>query len=1098
MSLLDSIINASVVSVMANSQALAHTNSTTLAQAGTSLPTIQSNMLGSAQQSVNLSSASSSLFAPITSMQAYAIANTPGAGEQAAINNAATVSISQMDSAFTSSLPGSNYGLFDIQNASSQALSSGVNSFSNSLQSINPSVVSSATSVGNTALTSAAQASDNVCTSTYNAASQSLNGQLSSVNSALASNVTSQNAASAASAAASATGTGAASTAAGGVVNNGGSDVFQTNGIFQGTEGAASTVDNTTDVIYQNIKLYVEGIQVPFEDISISQTMGELPSAYFSIPPQAGLMDIARYYQPKVHIFFTDNNLGGDRLLFWGHIIAPNYTKSRSAGMATIGFRCVHKNNLIHQLMLDYTGYVSNATTNVTNPNDNDAVAKINNLNSTQSLIDALKGITSMQTQDTDLIDPSNTDILNADVTKLAQRWSKFQNRYVGMPASIMNMWNQLKKACYTDTSLNTILSRIYIPLLEDGIGFFDRLSGHYYLENIIQTTKQAYCAEAGTSTSAASTVAMVPPAYRLPSVSAISSTLGVEVISNTLGFSGELTDFYQLFSQFYQAFEYEMVTLASPASVPVDPTVTISPDSPSIAATTPMMAVETIIKPQTPFYYSPKCNVLFPKMYSEVSITQEEEIIPTRLTAFHPSLPVNAQGFGTNYRGPQSIRESIAVGAALVESETFASTPETGSPSTPASDINLLNTTGQSFNVPGKYEQGRGLKPMKIVMPQWLAQLTKGRTADNDPTTEVWPAQGTVDYQNLLNLYAAWVDRYGYDIVVDDNGVPSKVRNTNKDRLNPYSTQAGIAAFQRLLFASVDYEYTKLAAQARSGMILGIFNPYIIPGYPMDVLSESPNDPSFHGVCSSVTHSITSRSIQTTIGMVGAMTYSEMSNYYIQPLHPWLQTALNMINVTYGAQTSAAPSGFNSPQVYANTANPSSDTQEYGDVSNVTSVRQTLIGNSNAAITAGTFYQSVLGIGAAAPDDIYDFANGQGIPISRTSGAWSQGSPTSLTLPNGGEANDYLTAVGNLRLVSRPIEGKQAIQNKYQISFVDLTPANYGTSAEQYQNPVLSADLLLEPGASMFLDYDETDVFIGDSWDNQTLRSTSLKSQIT
>ena len=61
-----------------------------------------------------------------------------------------------------------------------------------------------------------------------------------------------------------------------------------------------------TGLIYQNIKLYIEGVQVPFESISISQGVGALPSASIVVPPQSGLMDIARFYQPKVHIFYED------------------------------------------------------------------------------------------------------------------------------------------------------------------------------------------------------------------------------------------------------------------------------------------------------------------------------------------------------------------------------------------------------------------------------------------------------------------------------------------------------------------------------------------------------------------------------------------------------------------------------------------------------------------------------------------------------------------------------------------------------------------------------------------------------------------------
>jgi hypothetical protein len=413
----------------------------------------------------------------------------------------------------------------------------------------------------------------------------------------------------------------------------------------------------------------------------------------------------------------------------------------------------------------------------------------------------------------------------------------------------------------------------------------------------------------------------------------------------------------------------------------------------------------------------------------------------------------------------------------------------------------NLRDTTGPSFNIPGKYEQGRGVVHHKVAMPQWLAMLTQGnnyKTIDN-ATQESWPAKGTDDYNSLLNLYAAWVDRYGYDILENDGNI-SKQRNANLDVLNPYSITAGIQPHERLLFAAADYEYTKQVAASRTGMIDAIFNPYIVPGYPMDVLADSPNDPTFHGLCASVTHSISSRSIGTSIGMVAASTYSELSNYYIPPLHPWLQTALGLINVdwnsssTSGSQSattgSGAPVAFNSSST--SSTPPTSDQQEYGDVSNASSVQATLINNPKGKAAADQFYQSVFGIGAVAPDDIYNFTNGQSIPIARASGVWSVGSNSPKSTANGGDSNDFNTAVGNLRLVSRPIEGRQAIENKFGVKFIDMTPQNYTPTGASYQNPLLSKDILLEPGASLFLDYEETTSFISPAAQNEAGSNSS------
>ncbi len=84
------------------------------------------------------------------------------------------------------------------------------------------------------------------------------------------------------------------------------------------------------------------------------------------------------------------------------------------------------------------------------------------------------------------------------------------------------------------------------------------------------------------------------------------------------------------------------------------------------------------------------------------------------------------------------------------------------------------------------------------------------------------------------------------------------------------------------------------------------------------------------------------------------------------------------------------------------------------------------------------------------------------------------------IPTPNGGDANDYNTTVGNLRLVRRPIETLESIEYKFDYKFVDMTPENYNSSAKVANpNPKLAQDNFMEPGGSLFLDYMETKDFV-------------------
>lgn len=1068
MSLLDSIIDKTVGSVMGSNRALPKITSTTFSQTGYSLLKIQNDAITAATKAVTGGAdlVSPQLYAPIISMRDYALSNVSSSTDKAAISNAAETSMNSVNSMFNLSLPGYTHTLYDIQNAAGQAITDGISSYGVLIGSVNPSLVTQSLNIGNSALVNARTVSDQAAATSFAAANTSVNTSVSDINTQLADSVQAKvdlaNTEAASSASSSTGSTSSTSTTS----SDTGSSVFASTTVAY--EDPAASSDNSTDVIYQDIKLFIEGVQVPFEAVQIHQGIGKFPQAYIQIPPQAGLMDIARYYQPKVHIFYTDPNLGGDRLLFWGNIVTANYAKSRQQASATIGFECVHKNAQLELVTLEFAGYASNAQTQLNDANPTQAAAKVNNLNSTLSIINALQGITGAQTDAKDLLSPSNTRIVDADVSKLDSRFSKTSQRLTGMPSAMMNFWNQLKKECYSNESLNTIMSKMYIPLVEDGLAFFDRLSGHYYIENLIDSSKQDYCPPNATPEATKNKV-MVPPAYRLNSISAIQSSLAVSVINSMLGFSGELTTFYQMFADFYSSVEYEVLTLASPADVPADPTVDVNPDSAETWNAQERVAVETIIKPQIPMYYSPICNVLFPRMYHTIQVNQQEDQIPTRLTAYSDIVPGSQGDLGSSYRAPNSIRESVAIGVALANANNSGQNSQM--------DVNLLSTTGPSFNVPGKYEQGRGVKHKRISLPQWLAYMVKDKMANADsPNQEVWPDKSTAEYKALCDLHAAWIDRYGYDLTVYSDGSTEYVRNENKDSLDPYSPKSKIPPYMRLMFAAADYEFTKAVVASRSGTVEGVFNPYIVPGYPMEILDDSPNHPSFHAMCASVSHTFTSRSIGTTIGFVGASSYTEMINYNLAPIHPWLQTALGIVS-TYPGDSGKA----------------SNETDSYGEPPDDIEVSSTIIENPNAKQIADQFYKSVFGIGAAAIDDLYDFQYGQLYPVNRVNGEFTVGSYDTKSIDNGGNTNDYLTTVGNLRTVRRPIEGRKALESKYGITFIDLNPSNYNQTFVAYMNESLGNNNLLEPGESIFLDYLEISEFI----DEAKLKSKSSSSQL-
>lgn len=770
-------------------------------------------------------------------------------------------------------------------------------------------------------------------------------------------------------------------------------------------------INGKTGVLIQNVKLFIEGIQIPYESISISQGVGSLPSASIAVPPQAGLMDIARFYQPKVHIFFEENTgepaVGltqdqlkiREKLIFSGHIRGVSYAKSTSgSGHLSINFDCVHKNYLVSECLLDFTGWIKDDT-DVSSGN----AVKIALANSQAAIIEALQGI--------DEIGPVDEVSIENPMGKtnvLPEKFGKYVSRYIGLPGVLLNYWNQINRAALEKSvsMYPQAFAKMYKPLLEDGLQFFQRVGGHKVVEYANQNGKQDPCLKQGASSGKS---IMIPPSNTLYIQTAIQTSITVASLENFLSASGEITNLLAVFTSFYESIDYEMITLACPAEVPLyGPEVSAVKSKVKLSKTAKAnsvaetAAIETIIKPKTPFYFAPTCNVIFPYMYESINVNYDEANIPTRIDMINRESP-QGTGLGTHIRAPHSVRDAIAKAAISVGNETVR---------------DLMHTMASSYGAIGVYEQGRGVKIEYNALPRWLSYLSNSHYSVDGAKAAYYPDEGSDAYAALQELQAGWVKRY-----------PDK-----KDiSMCPWTKEAGIAPHQRILFISVDYYFSMMFARSKAGSVQCLFNPYIVPGYPMDILERNPVLPSFHAMCTSVTHNFTSSSISTSVSFVAASTYSELANYYMPFILPALQVALRLAK---------------NPTL----VNSDAEAQEMAD----------------------SFYHEVLGVGAAIPERIYDFdKTGMVKPIKKdATGKWISGNGESVTAENGGEVNPALTFQGNMELVSRPIENRKLYEERFGIKFVDLAPENYSPTHIEYTDSIKSSSTQLEIGASQFLTY--------------------------
>ena len=760
------------------------------------------------------------------------------------------------------------------------------------------------------------------------------------------------------------------------------------------------------DNIFQRFKLYIEGVQVPFNSITINQGYGVLPTASIIVPPQAGLMDIAKYYSPKVHIFFTErahiDTYGKpqpdiDKVLFTGIITTVNYSKGKSgSGNISIMFECVHRYHLISECLLDYSGPIRSDR----GIQGTDGSQIVTSFNSAAAIQEAMAGwggrISQSSVDDYPLLAAqtvTSTDAKNMPVDFLPSTLADYSNRLVGMPGVLINFWNQLCRASSIPalTKYQGVFNYVYRPLIEDGLQFFKRLSGHYFIESLINKGSKSFCCVGNSKKEI-----LVPPSNQIYLMGTAQGDLTLQTLSSFMTNSGEITDIYKIFQTYLMTLDYDWLTLACPAETFTDPSNRSSSDT---------YAVDTIVKPGMPFYYSPSCNILYPSMYTDLQVSYDEASMPTRIDVLNNESGIDGIP-GRHFRSPTSVRYSIAR-------------------SNNTSEMDLAHTTATSYGAIGQFEMGRGIKLEYLQMPNWLARLASSATiSEVDASKE--PLPNSEDAKALESLKVAWSKRYSSS-------------STNKNlveeppTMNPFDSSSKIKAHERVLFSTADYYYTKELAKRKAGTVNCLFNPYIIPGYPMDILESSPDYPSFHAMCMSVTHSITANSLSTSISFAAAMTYTEMANYYIPFVNPYLQVSFGL------------------------TENPNL-------VGNYTESK-----NTKPTLSAFSYYYDTLMAFPVFPEQVFNFDTGmtKSVKMSRAG-----------LVPNDGVSLGSHSFEGDLlSLCWRPIEAKEDYARRFGIKYIDLVPQNYTDTGVKYQDPLLGSAAVqdkFEIGQSQFLDYNK------------------------
>lgn len=732
--------------------------------------------------------------------------------------------------------------------------------------------------------------------------------------------------------------------------------------------------------IHMDFKLYIEGVEVPFESITISSTYGALPVASVTVPYLPFLQEMARNYPAKVHIFFkdviSDRTLGSTvrnrdkhifRLLFSGVIKGAYYQKSKGVGGAStnISFQCVHKNYVASEILIGFASFNLSDISNANFDASNTATSKTALWNPTIAAQQAMQGV---DISGTKVFNPSLIQQADeSDTVGIPGQLIPYAKQFAGIPGVILRLWNILCKDSFQFAYVMDHMKKIYIPLMYN-IKYFEGMAGHPIVENHLQKNKlPATKALTGTDTVGSSYLNPIggyETGVDVTSLGAASIDATLTAVAMGLNQFNGNTPLPEMIGGLAGTVLYDVVTLNSPVM-----RVSVKEDVAEVEGASvgflsqqedPVAPIETIVHPNMNLYFAPACNVIYPNMYRHISVNDLYDDAPTRITSRSPAIGGDSNEITTSfrYRSPYNVRE-----ASYKRSVYGASSP----------GADIINSVQIYEETPASHEMGRGIRPQIGTLPAWTqyisAKVEREPSANEDKTT---------DWRKMLMDYN-------------------------------------------------DYLYSVALSSYRTGQVSCVFNPYIIVGYPMDIVDPSPLRPSHHAFCTSVVHSISSSGVTTEIGFSNAITFEELYVYDTPTTLPWIADLLGI--------------------------------RRTGNKDSFTSIVNV---DDAARSAANTYYEEVLGVGAAFVDELSEYKYSDGVP------------------PRGAKSiNKVMSTIEDaIAATRRSVQTMASVEALFDFKFINTI----GTSANQQglrefifssKNPQYQFNTdKVRPGHNMFLDY--------------------------
>lgn len=305
-----------------------------------------------------------------------------------------------------------------------------------------------------------------------------------------------------------------------------------------------------------------------------------------------------------------------------------------------------------------------------------------------------------------------------------------------------------------------------------------------------------------------------------------------------------------------------EAAVSAAAAAAPGLSGLALAAASGAISPSKPNRILNYVTKPQWLFGVPPACNVIFPSMYDQFTYMENYEAQPTRI-----------------YANNNWIVNSFQKRGSLAE---FA-IPHAGYPRQVQQELNRRwgirsqgneTVSGKNFLVwPEEYFKGP--RTVEADLPPWFMMLfqnanQKANYAVKNPPFEI---------DQLIQMLEWPVSREDGALV---EGATDPIEQSffflPEDR-EPTEEEKIDARKQKLSWLQqvyARYEYYRQRAAQRNGNIHMMFNPYVVPGFPLVVFDELTTGNHVFGYAVGVSHDLSSTAMSTSVSFTHAQTLDE------------------------------------------------------------------------------------------------------------------------------------------------------------------------------------------------------------------------------